>query len=326
MILKPSTVGNALKSAIKAKRPTFLWGPPGIGKSQKVREVAEDLGMELRDVRATLLDPVDLRGLPKVEKGRTIWSPPNFLPSEGKGILFLDELNAAPQSVQTACYQLILDRRLGEYELPEGWIVFAAGNRLADSAAAGRMSTALANRFVHLEMHADLDDWINWAMHAGVQPELIGFLKFRPELLHKHSKDQHAFPSPRSWDFCGQILKTEPTREVEMALIEGAVGQGAATEFYAFLDLWRKVPDIDNIIKEPNKHKDPGDPATRYAVAYAIAAKMTKQNATNCILFLDKMPLEYALVAIKAATQRDSDICSTQSFVDWVGKHGVVFS
>jgi MoxR-like ATPase len=176
--MKPSDIASSLQLLAQIQKPAFVWGPPGVGKSQVVAQVAALLGIRLIDIRAVLLDPVDLRGLPTVEQGRAAWAIPAFLPEDGAGILFLDELNAAPPLVQAACYQLVLDRALGEYRLPDGWAVFAAGNREGDRAVTSRMSSALANRFVHLVFEPDLDDWSQWAMGPGdLRPEVVAFLR-----------------------------------------------------------------------------------------------------------------------------------------------------
>ena len=178
--MKPSEIAYSLQLLTLIQKPAFLWGAPGVGKSQVVAQVAAALGLRLIDIRAVLLDPVDLRGLPTVEDGKAAWAIPAFLPENGAGILFLDELNAAPPLVQAACYQLVLDRALGEYHLPEGWSVFAAGNREGDRAVTSRMSSALANRFVHLSFEPDLDDWSRWAMGPGdLRSEVVAFRKRR---------------------------------------------------------------------------------------------------------------------------------------------------
>ena len=144
----------------------FIWGSPGVGKSSIIGQLARSLNLALRDIRALLLDPVDLRGLPYVADGRSKWATPEFLPQEGAGILLLDELNSAPAMVQAAFYQLILDRRLGEYTLPDGWVIIAAGNRDGDRAHTTRMPTPLRNRFVHLEFEVDAQEWSEWAISA----------------------------------------------------------------------------------------------------------------------------------------------------------------
>ena len=153
--MTPSQIVSALNSLLSIRQPVFIWGAPGVGKSQIVAQVAQARGLALRDIRAVLLDPVDLRGLPRItEQGLSVWCPPAFLPTPSdpqEGIIFLDELNAAPPLVQAACYQLILDRAIGEYRLPDGWSIVAAGNREKDKAVSYRMPSALANRLVHLE-------------------------------------------------------------------------------------------------------------------------------------------------------------------------------
>ena len=206
--MKPRLVSQALAACIEVKQPCFLWGAPGVGKSQIVRQAAQALSLRVIDVRAVLLDPVDLRGLPAINGDKKAhWCPPAFLPVEGNGVLFLDELNAAPPLVQAACYQLVLDRQLGEYHLPAGWAVIAAGNRDTDRAVTSRMPSALANRFVHLDFEADLADWATWALQAGVKTELIAFIRFRPGLLHDFDpkRNDKAFPTPRAWEFVSKI-------------------------------------------------------------------------------------------------------------------------
>ena len=165
--MKASAVANALRTLVAAHQPAFIWGPPGVGKSSVIAQLARSLNLSLRDIRALLLDPVDLRGLPYVADGRSRWAIPEFLRADGAGILFLDELNAAPGMVQAAFYQLVLDRRLGEYMLPGGWVIIAAGNRDGDRAYTTRMPTPLRNRFVHLDFEVDAQEWSEWAIGAG---------------------------------------------------------------------------------------------------------------------------------------------------------------
>jgi MoxR-like ATPase len=159
--VKPTEIRKALETLIPLQQPAFVWGAPGVGKSDTMRQVTAALNRVLIDIRAVLLDPVDLRGLPSINgDSRAHWCPPAFLPTGGEGVLFLDELNAAPPLTQAACYQLVLDRQLGEYRLPDGWTVIAAGNRETDKAVTHRMPSALANRFVHLDFEVNLDDWV----------------------------------------------------------------------------------------------------------------------------------------------------------------------
>jgi hypothetical protein len=301
---------------VGGEQPVFVWGTSGIGKSAVVHQLAAELGIALRDIRALLLDPVDLRGLPFVGKdGRSQWATPDFLPEDGEGILFLDELNAAPAMVQASCYQLVLDRKLGEYTLPEGWAIVAAGNRDSDRAATTRMPTPLRNRFVHLEFEVDLQEWSEWAIRAGLRPEVIAFLRFRPELLNAFDREMNAFPSPRSWEFVSRILHSKPDQSVEYELLAGAVGAGAGTEFGAFLRTFRELPNIDAILLNPNQEPVPENAAAQYAVASALARCASDTNFDRICLYLNRLPTEFRVLCVRDATLREPAIRSTAGFI-----------
>ena len=317
--MKASAISAALRVLVAAQQPVFVWGGPGIGKSAVVKQLADALKITLQDVRALLLDPVDLRGLPFLgSDGRSKWASPEFLPQGGSGILFLDELNAAPAMVQASCYQLVLDRRLGEYTLPEGWAIIAAGNRDSDRGATTRMPTPLRNRFVHLDFEVDVQEWSEWAIHAGIRPEVIAFLRFRPELLSAFDRDANAFPSPRSWGFVSRILdsldsKSNPT--IEHELIAGAVGTGASTEFSAFLRMFRELPNIDAILLNPTQEPVPENAAAQYAVASALARRASDTNFDRICLYLNRLPTEFRVLCVRDATLREPAIRSTAGFV-----------
>lgn len=328
--MKPSHIVSSLKTLLSIRRPVFLWGAPGVGKSEVVAEVARSLGYELRDIRAVLLDPVDLRGIPRITAaGGTEWCPPSFLPdaqSSGKGILFLDELNAAPPLVQAACYQLILDRRIGEYVLPEGWVVVAAGNREKDRAVTHRMPSALANRMVHLEFDVSLDDWLVWAERMGIRPEVTAFLRFRPALLHDFDPQlsSRAFASPRSWSFVSDILKAGPDSAVEYGLIRGAVGDGAAAEFMGFLSVWRDLPSVDEVLAVPEEAKVPTEPAALYAVSEALARRLTPAGMEKAAVYLERLPVEFGVLCLRQAVCREPALVETQAFARWAQNHADV--
>ena len=228
--MKASSISAALKSLVAARQPAFIWGSPGVGKSSIIGQLARSLNVALRDIRALLLDPVDLRGLPYVADGRSKWATPEFLPVDGAGILFLDELNAAPGMVQ-AFYQLVLDRRLGEYVLPSDWVIIAAGNRDADRAHTTRMPTPLRNRFVHLDFEVDAQEWSEWAIGANIRPEVIAFIRFRPQLLSAFDRDANAFPSPRSWEFVSRILDSSPDASLEHEMLPVQSGRPGQPSF-----------------------------------------------------------------------------------------------
>ena len=319
--MKASSVLDALRVLVAARRPVFVWGSPGVGKSSVVRQLAETLKVRLQDVRALLLDPVDLRGLPFLgTDGRSKWATPEFLPQNGSGILFLDELNAAPAMVQASCYQLVLDRKLGEYTLPDGWAIIAAGNRDSDRGATTRMPTPLRNRFVHLEFEVDMQDWSEWAIQAGIRPEVIAFLRFRPELISAFDREAQAFPSPRSWEFVSHILDSfgsQPNPTIEHEVIAGAVGTGAATELSAFLKTFRELPNIDAILLNPLQELVPENAAAQYAVASALARCASDTNFDRICVYLNRLPTEFRVLCVRDATLREPAIRTTTGYLRW---------
>jgi hypothetical protein len=324
--MKASAILAALQALVDARQPVFLWGGPGLGKSSIIRKLAASRSVSLQDIRALLLDPVDLRGLPFLgSDGRAKWAHPEFLPKDGEGILFLDELNAAPAMVQAGCYQLVLDRALGEYKLPDGWAIVAAGNREADRAATTRMPTPLRNRFVHLEFEVDIQEWSEWALQSAIRPEVIAFLRFRPELLSQFDRDANAFPSPRSWEFVSRILSAGPDPTVEHELLGGAVGAGAATEFSGFLRMFRELPNIDAILVNPHREPVPDNAAAQYAVASALAHSATDSNFDRVRVYLDRMPTEFQVLCVRDASLREPAIRHTAAFTQWaVRNHHVL--
>ena len=328
--LKPSQVSEALDVLVGIKQPIMIWGPPGVGKSAIVKQLADESDLELRDVRAILLDPVDLRGLPHINgDGRAHWAAPEFLPRDGEGILFLDELTAAPQLTQAACYQLILDRKLGEYELPDGWAIIAAGNRENDRGVVHRMPSPLTNRFVHIEFGVDLDDWTKWATKNGIATEVIAFLRFRDELLHDFDprRSEKAFPTPRSWEFVSKIVSAgKVTNGLEYPLIAGAVGEGAAAEFMGFLKIARSIQSPDMILMNPDSAAVPEEAATLYAVSTALGRKATENNMDRIVTYANRLPDEFSVLLVKDAMDRDPAIANTRSYIEWVAEHHEVMS
>lgn len=227
--------------------PLMIWGAPGIGKSDLVREAAAVQGYPLIDLRLSQLEPTDLRGIPLHDNGKVRWIPPDELPDEARdgahGVLFLDEINAAPPPVAAAAYQLILDRRLGAYRLPEGWSIVAAGNRLDDRGITYVMPAPLANRFMHVELQADVDAWLAWAAQQGIDPVLRDFMAEQPHWLARFLPEPEvkAFPSPRSWVFADRVIKRRgrsgPSGLDETTLIHVAacVGREAAAALAEFV-------------------------------------------------------------------------------------------
>lgn len=213
----------------------FLWGPPGIGKSASVTQVAKELGWEIIDLRLSQLNPVDLRGLPIVDRKKNLarWLPPEFLPNGNKkGILFLDEMNNAPLSVQAAAFELILDKRLGNYRFPDRWRMVAAGNREGESITVYRLPAPLANRFIHIDVGVDFAVWKKWAEENKIDQRIIEFLEARPRFLFRQpTGNQKTFPSPRSWAFSSELIEGKKDKAEVERLLSSAIGPSVAHEF-----------------------------------------------------------------------------------------------
>jgi len=280
--------------------PVMLWGPPGVGKSQMVAEVAAKHGVPVIDIRLSQMEPSDLRGIPFRKDDTVEWAVPAILPDEKRhgprGILFLDEITSAPPSVSAAAYQLILDRKLGEYEVPEGWAIFAAGNRQGDRGVTYTMPAPLANRLSHFEVETHLDDWVAWAWANGIDERIIAFLRFRPELLFDFDPAHNpvAFPSPRSWEFAHRGLQKfgdQPT--LLLGTLQACVGPAAGIELHAFINSLEKMPDLDAILAG-EEMPVPDEVDLQYAVAAALVGRAIRaRNDDNASEIIGNI-LEYA--------------------------------
>ena len=333
--IKPSELKSKLETLISINKPAFIWGASGIGKSEIISKVAEKLDYNLIDVRVSLLDPVDLRGVPSVENGVTKWNPPIFLPQENdkQSILFLDELQHGSPSVQNALFQLIRDRRIGEYKLPDSTIILAAGNRVSDRVGANKINGALANRFSHLHLEADVNDWVKWGMSEGsIDPNVIAFIRYRPELLFDFDKDSVAWASPRTWESVSDIVKADSKGMVvnsqDQSLIGGTVGDSVAIEFCAFMGMVNTLPDVSAIIKNPETYEISDDPSVLYALTGALARRSDATNFDAIITYMtrDEMSNEFAVLCINDAITVNPKLAKTKAYVDFMGKYQHIMS
>jgi hypothetical protein len=290
--MRPAQLLTVLEREFQAAQhgqhtPVMLWGPPGVGKSQMVALVAQQHGMPVIDIRLSQMEPSDLRGIPFRVEDRVEWAVPSMLPDTGRhgsqGILFLDEITSVPPSVSAAAYQLILDRRLGAYTVPDGWAIFAAGNRQGDRGVTYTMPAPLANRFSHFEVDINLDDWVAWAYDNGIDERLIAFLRFRPELLFEFDPAHNpvAFPSPRSWEFAHRALqKFADVPDLLTGSLQACVGPAAGIELSAFVENLDKLPDIDAIVRG-EKVTVPRETDLQYAVAAALVGRAIRAKQEN---------------------------------------------
>jgi hypothetical protein len=315
--------------------PVMLWGPPGVGKSQMVAQIAARHAVPVIDIRLSQMEPSDLRGIPFRDQANNCveWAVPAILPNEARhgssGILFLDEINSAPPSVSAAAYQLILDRRLGEYRVPPRWAIFAAGNRQGDRGVTYTMPAPLANRFSHFEVETHLDDWVSWAYRNGIDERVIAFLRFRPELLFDFDPAHNpvAFPSPRSWEFAHRGLrKFEDHPELLQGTLQACVGPAAGIELTAFVNSLDQMPDLDAIV-EGKEVPVPREIDLQYAVAAALVGRAirARQDADaqrvigNILVYAGRFPQREMGVMLVSDLHRaiGNDLFDVPAFTDW---------
>ena len=309
--MKLSDAYRVVKDSIKNNTPIMLWGAPGIGKSSLIQQIAVEMDRHVLDLRLAQLEPTDLRGVPMPDNtiGRARWYLPAFWPDRaetdmekkvettdkdgnkktttitikagnclnGPGIVFLDEIEKAPISVKNASLQLVLDRSIGTYQLPDDWAIVCAGNREEDGCFSAPLGAALSNRMIHLDIEADVDAWGMWARDNGVLDDIIGFLYFKPELLYKQT-EEHAFPTPRSWVMASSLSENCKTQKEQKELIGAAVGRSAAQEYVVWQNVYKSVDPEKVFAGEMPDLGSGKDQSYRYAVALAVSFALKKRK------------------------------------------------
>jgi hypothetical protein len=276
---------KSLLKAFKVQRPLFLWGPPGIGKSELVEGITNELGGLMIDLRLGQMEPTDIRGIPFYNKdsGKMDWAPPVELPDEETAsqypivVLFLDELNSAAPSVQSAAYQLILNRRIGKYILPKNVVMVAAGNRESDKGVTYRMPTPLANRFIHQEMKVDFASYQTWAVLNGIHKDVVGYLSFAKQDLYDFDAKSasRAFATPRSWTFVSQLLDDEDSDDDTLTnLVAGTVGEGLAVKFMAHRKVAGRMPKPEDILSGKVKDLNVKEVSAMYSLVISMCYEL----------------------------------------------------
>jgi hypothetical protein len=282
--LSPNKAKSRISHAITKKRPVFIWGPPGIGKSDIVHQIGNALDAHVIDVRLSLWEPTDIKGIPyySAEDNKMSWAPPVELPdaamaSQHKAIiLFLDEMNSAAPAVQAAAYQLILNRRVGSYELPDNVYIVAAGNRETDKGVTYRMPAPLANRFVHLELAVSFDDWFNWAVDNKIHKDVVGFLQFAKRDLYDFDpkSPNRSFATPRSWSFVSELLEDNLDDETTTDLVSGCVGEGLAIKFVAHRKVAASMPNPTDILEGKIKEIKSKEISAMYSLTVSLCYEL----------------------------------------------------
>ena len=322
--MKPSVLAEELAYLINIRRPVFVWGKSGIGKSSVVHQTAEAMSRQLNDARASQLDSIDVRGfpVPDMKKKTMEWLPADFLPRESDppGVLFLDELNGAMPTVAGACYQLILDFRIGSYVLPKHWSIVAAGNGQGDRGVTHLMPAPLSNRFVHLDYTLDADDWQRRASLDNIDPRIRAYLRLKPHALHVFDAVQNprSFPSPRTWYFADEILKGNRSPGAQLELLQGTLGEGAAAEFSGFCVQLKDMPDIDQIMMDPKKAPLPRNQSVMHTVAATLSDRTKAANFPRVMDYVERMQREFQVVFVRDVGERTPAIKNTKRYADWI--------
>lgn len=325
--MKPTELKNLISTRIKAgiRRPLHIESSPGVGKTRIAEQAAAELGIGFKAIHAPLLQPEDY-GFPVITAAkddvRFIVSKEKF-PVVGSafpdtGILLVDELSQADNAAQKVLANLFQEREIHGQRLKDGWTIISTGNRTTDRAGANRLLSHLKNRITTVELDASLDDWSTWAIGAGVKPEVIAFLRFRPELLNAFDAQAEVNPTPRAWSegVSASLGVVDPA--LEFPVYKGDVGEGPAAEFCAFLKVFRKLPSPDAIMLNPDKADMPSDPAVLYALCGALAVKVSKDNFGRIMRYVGRMPAEFSVLFVRDAIRRNPALQNSPEFTAWM--------
>jgi hypothetical protein len=317
--VSPNEAKRSIRKCIKIQRPVFMWGAPGIGKSDIVKQIGDEQDREVIDVRLSLWEPTDIKGIPYYNSTQNTmtWAPPAELPTdpESTAILFLDELNSAAPATQAAAYQLILNRRVGTYVLPKGVSIVAAGNRETDKGVTYRMPAPLANRFLHLELRTDFDDWLQWATANKLHEQVVGYLGFAKQDLYDFDpkSSSRSFATPRSWSFVSELLNDDDLDEGTLTdLVAGAVGEGLAVKFTAHRKVAKQMPNPTDILLGKVDKINIKEISAMYSLSISMCYELQEADkkkvknwdamADNFFKFMmDNFPTELVVMGAKVA-------------------------
>ena len=308
--------------SIRPKQAIMLWGDSGIGKSELICQIATLTVRKLIDFRTNIREPVDMRGVPVAnQKTRTTdWYTPSELPksdgSDGPTLLFIDEINTGTMQMMAVMMQLVLERRVGDYLLPDNCVIVAAGNRSKDSRAVVQMPKPLRNRFAHFTLVVDHASWIDHAKRTGLPAELIAFIRFRPDSLHRQPKgDENSYCTPRSIYNCGDYVNQPP--RLRLKVFTALIGKTDAVELEGFVSMFQDMPDINDILANPTTAKVPTEPSQRYAVANALSKLADRKTFTNVITYAKRLPRDFEALTVLEATDRDPKLTSVKGYSEW---------
>lgn len=297
----------------------LILGKPGGGKSALCLDVGRTMGFDhVFEFNASLRDPVDLLGTPRNDTEVTQWKPPADIKrlEKGRNLLVLEELTDSNAAMQNALCGLIYDRRIGEVHLSPDTYIIASGNRTQDKSGANKLSTKLGNRVRIKEFDENIDDWCSWALDAGIDPVMIQFLRFKPNLLSDFDPNRSINPTPRAWARANKVPVKLPT-DLYFDEIASDVGEGAAAEFTGFRRIYENLPNVDALLLNPAKAEVPSDPAVLYAITGAVAHRATKDNFDRVYEYVSRLPKDFGVMLINDAVKLKPEVKTTKAFVKW---------
>ena len=326
--LSPSELTETLVRCLKVNLVPMVRGQPAIGKSDIIRSVAKQLNLKLVDFRLGQSDPTDLNGLPRFrEDGRAEFVPfddfpldgdelPTWVDEDGKThkyagwLLFFDELTSANKDLQAAAYKPILDRQMGKRDLHKRVRIIAAGNNMQDNAVVYEMSTAFQSRLIHLDLGVNKGDWVNWALGAGIDSRIIGFIEFKPDMLYTFDPNHsdHTYASPRTWEFVSKLIIYTDVSNADLPLLAGTLGPGVAQEFITYVQVYSQLPTIEDIVAKPETATVPSEISMKYAMATFLADHMNQTNVKELVTYLLRLPVETRVVCLRMTNKRSPDL------------------
>jgi hypothetical protein len=324
--MRASLLKETIKALFPIQRTITIEGSPGGGKTTLVHEVAEELGIPIVEKHMPTMLVEDFGVLyPKAESNTLEYKLPDWFPQKGKapdaGILLFDDRNQADKDLQKVLANICQARNLHGVSMPDGWMVVSTGNKQSDRAGANRVLSHLRNRETVYEFDTHLDDWTSWALDNGVKPEVISFIRFRPGLLHDFDPQRDQNATPRSWvEGVSDALGIVPP-EAEFETFKGAVGEGAAAEFVGFVKIFRKLPNPDGILLNPQTADVPSDPATLYALSGSLAERASPANFDRVCTYAERMGGDFSVLTISYAARKKPELASTQAFTKWAVSH-----
>ena len=322
---------DMIMEVLKAGLVPMLHSSPGMAKSSIYHQLAKEQELFVIDMRLSQSDPTDMGGFPYVnpETKKAGYMPMDTFPIEGdkipegyKGwLLLMDEFTSAPLAVQAAAYKVILDKQVGQFNLHPNVAIVAAGNLATDKAIVNRLSTAMQSRMIHFTLRIDNPAWLDWAFDNNIDHRIVSYIRYKPEILHNFNPNHNdmTFPCPRTWEFASKMVSKWPKIEDKhLAIIAGAIGEGAAREFYGYCDIYGQLPDISEMINRGSSLKIPDEPSTLYAISGYIPSHALVSNIGALMKYIERFPIEFQIITLSNILKKIPEIISETSVRSWI--------